>query len=341
MDKQTFCIKTLGCKVNQYESQVIREGFMKRGYIEVTTINQADICVINTCTVTSKSDSKSLRLIRNALESKDRYVVVTGCMIEAGGIELARLKGVRFIVRNKDKYRIPEIIEEGHKVEGIGQSIGIGGFKGHNRAFVKVQDGCNNACSYCRVRIARGRSRSRPLGDILTECKGLVKNGFKEIVLSGICLGSYGKDLAGDADLSRLVSEICKIKGDWRLRLSSIEPKDIDGKLIHQFQTQSRLCRHLHMPFQSGDNYILKGMNRPYTRMGYLKIIDRIKKVIPDIAISTDMMVGFPGESEKDRKSTRLNSSHIPLYRMPSSAGKKKKKISEQTCMKKKKNIHA
>jgi len=305
MDKQTFCIKTLGCKVNQYESQVIREGFMKRGYIEVGTINQADICVINTCTVTSKSDSKSLRLIRNALESKDRYVVVTGCMVEAGGIELARLKGVKFIVRNKDKYRIPQLIDGAASHESRVTSRGIGGFKGHNRAFVKVQDGCNNVCSYCRVRIARGRSSSRPLGDILSECKGLVRNGFKEIVLSGICLGSYGKDLAGGgAGLSRLISEICKIKGAWRLRLSSIEPKDIDGELIYQFQTQSRLCRHLHVPFQSGDNYILKGMNRPYTRMGYLKIIDRIKGVIPDIAISTDIIVGFPGESEERFQNT-------------------------------------
>lgn len=295
----TFCIKTLGCKVNQYESQVVRENFLKAGYIEAEGFEGADVCVVNTCTVTSTSDSKSLRLIRSAVR-KNKCVVVTGCMAEDKDLDLSRLSGVRFIVKNRDKYKIPEIINRSSR-----SSINtISGLKGHTRVFVKVQDGCDNICSYCKVRIVRGRSKSRPLKEVLDECAGLIRRGSGEIVLTGICLGAYGRDLSKGLNLSRLIEEICKIEGKWRLRLSSIEPKDITKDLIYEIQRQDRLCKHIHVPFQSGDDFILRKMERPYKERYYLDVGRRLRDAVPDIAISTDIMVGFPGETEKRFQNT-------------------------------------
>lgn len=304
MTEQKFCIKTLGCKVNQYESQLVREGFLNKGYVEAVDADKADICVINTCTVTSASDSKSQRLIRRALK-RNKHVIATGCMIEDNQLDLSKLKGVQYIVKNKDKHRIAEIIS--HSTgrpstllrAGKGHSRNITGFKGHTRVFVKVQDGCDNTCSYCKVRVVRGRSVSRPVKEVIDECSQLITKGTKEIVLTGICLGSYGRDIGEGLSMSGLISRLCDIRGDWRLRLSSIEPKDIDGDLISQLESQKRLCKHLHIPFQSGDDYILKMMKRPYKREDYIGIVDSLRNAIPDIAISTDMMVGFPGETEE------------------------------------------
>ncbi len=305
--KKTFCIRTFGCKVNQYESQVIREEFLRQGYVEAEVLDKSDVCVINTCTVTSTSDLKSSRLIRNA-SRKSKCVVATGCLVEGNDMDLSKLKGVGFVIKNKDKYRIPEIVsrDTGHGScePKIRNAFGITRFKGHTRAFIKIQDGCNNLCSYCKVRIVRGVSKSRPVEDILKECATLIRNGSKEIVLTGICLGAYGRDFSKKFSLAKLIGEICRIKGEWRLRLSSIEPKDIDRDLLIQLQAQSRLCKHLHIPFQSGDDYILNMMDRPYKRKDYLSIVNRAKTVIPDIAISSDIMVGFPGETEKRFQNT-------------------------------------
>jgi len=318
----TFYIKTLGCKVNQYESQVIRENFLKHGYRETENPDEAELFIVNTCTVTSTSDSKSLRLIRSGLKKK-KCVIATGCLVEDKTLDLFSLSGVRFIIKNKDKYRIPEIMQTSYlgtpyfessltdkvectqgRVYPSRTSAAITGFKGHTRVFVKVQDGCSNLCSYCKVRVVRGPSRSRPLNEIMDECMLLIKNGSKEIVLTGICLGAYGRDLSGDLNLSKLVGKICRIPGDWRLRLSSIEPKDITEDLINQLKAQEKLCKHIHIPFQSGDDYILKGMNRPYKGIDYLNIVDTLRRAIPDIAISTDIMVGFPGERDGNFKNT-------------------------------------
>jgi len=297
-----FYIKTLGCKVNQYESQVIRENFLKDGYTEAEDSDDADICVVNTCTVTKVSDSKSLKSIRSGIGKKNKIIVATGCMVDAKDMELRKLKGADFIVRNRDKYNIPYII--GAQTGNREAQCSIRGFKGHARAFVKVQDGCDNRCSYCKVSIVRGRSRSRPLEDIIEECSNLVKNGYQEIVLTGICLGSFGRDFSNGMDLSKLIEDLCKISGHWRVRLSSIEPKDVTDRLIQQIKSEERLCKHLHIPFQSGDDEILKRMKRPYTVAGYKAIIAGIRKEVPDIAISTDIMVGFPGEKERNFQNT-------------------------------------
>jgi len=297
-----FYIKTLGCKVNQYESQVIREGFLRDGYTESESIDIADVCVVNTCTVTSVSDSKSLRMIRKALEN-GKCVVATGCMVEDKTLDLSKLHGVRFIIKNKDKSSVPHIINPANDRRQSGVQ-GINGLKGHTRVFVKIHDGCDNVCSYCKVRVVRGRSRSRPPEEVLDECRNLISGGCREIVLTGICLGAYGKDLIRDLDLAGLIEKICRIKGDWRLRLSSIEPKDISKALLHQIKTQERLCKHIHLPFQSGDDYILKRMDRSYKSKDYLDVVRKLKEAAPDIAISTDIMVGFPGETEKRFQNT-------------------------------------
>ncbi len=303
MKKKSFYIKTLGCKVNQYESQVIRENFLRYGYQEAEGMNDAGICVVNTCTVTSTSDSKSLRLVRNAVK-RGKCVVVTGCMVEDKNLDLSSLSAARYVVRNRDKYRIPEIIGGLEIGDWRLEMAGITGFKNHTRVFVKVQDGCNNLCSYCKVRIVRGRSRSRGFREVLDECELLIRRGTKEMVLTGICLGAYGRDSSRPSSLSKLVRELCKIDGQWRLRLSSIEPKDITEDLIYQIQSQKGVCKHLHIPFQSGDNFILKRMDRPYKRNDYLNLVYKLKRLIPDIGISTDIMVGFPGETEERFQNT-------------------------------------
>jgi len=302
MIKKYFYIKTLGCKVNQYESQVIRENFLKNGYLETNSRNEADIYVVNTCTVTSTSDSKSLRSIHADIGKKNKCVIATGCTVDAGGPDLYKLKGVDFFIKNKDKYNIPYIIKGASRVPEAGMQIT--GFKNHARAFVKIQDGCNNRCSYCKVSVVRGRSRSRPFEEVLDEFKILIKNGYKEIVLTGICLGSYGKDISKDISLLKLIIELCKIKGDWRMRLSSIEPKDVTDGLILQIKSEEKLCKHLHIPFQSGDDEILKRMNRPYVVSDYMNIINKLRMAVPDIAISTDIMAGFPGEKEINFQNT-------------------------------------
>jgi len=226
-------------------------------------------------------------------------------MVESKDLDLSKLAGARFIVKNKDKSRIPELISpRDEKAHITGHVDSVSGLKGHTRVFVKVQDGCDNACSYCKVRIVRGRSRSRMPEAVIRECETLIKNGSREIVLTGICLGSYGRDIDKGISLAGLIKKICNIKGEWRLRLSSIEPKDVNDDLLRQIKIQDRLCKHIHMPFQSGDDHILKKMNRPYESRDYLDTAAKIRGAVPDAAISTDIMVGFPGETEERSQNT-------------------------------------
>jgi len=251
------------------------------GFKESTNGKPADICLINTCTVTHKADRDSRHAI---LKARSLYpqakIIVTGCLVEKGAGDLAKLKGIDLIV---GKSFFPE---------------GISKFCGHTRAFLKIQDGCDNFCSYCKVPLVRGRSRSRELSEIIPEAQALVKNGFQEIVLCGICLGSYGKDLSPPLSLVEVIESLEKIKGLLRIRLSSIEAGDVTDELIAKMGKSKKLCRHLHIPIQSGDDKTLKKMNRRYSRSDYLKLVRRIKRQVPGIAITTDVLVGFPGESE-------------------------------------------
>ncbi|MDD4939997.1 MAG: tRNA (N(6)-L-threonylcarbamoyladenosine(37)-C(2))-methylthiotransferase MtaB [Candidatus Omnitrophica bacterium] len=300
---ETVKFITLGCKVNQYDTQSIREQFLRRNYKEILNGCKADIYVVNTCTVTATADGKSRHAVRRAIRENPRAkIIVTGCYAQLNGEEIAGITGVTHIIKNQDKGRILDFLSRGcGNKEDKGM---IRGFQGHTRAFLKIQDGCDNFCSYCKVPLARGRSRSRPLNEIKREACQLVKKGFKEIVLCGICLGAYGRDLSRKIDLIDVIGALEKIEGLLRIRLSSIEAGDVKARLIRKMALSKKLCRHLHIPIQSGDNEILRKMNRRYRSEDYLALIRQVKKNIPKIAVTTDVMVGFPGETERNFENT-------------------------------------
>jgi threonylcarbamoyladenosine tRNA methylthiotransferase MtaB len=298
---------TLGCKVNQYDTQGIRERFINSGFNEIYNGKRADIYVINTCTVTSSADTKSRYFINYAHRQNPKAkIIVTGCYVMLDSGRIARIPGVTHIVKNQEQHRIVELLNKSKEAGGNKGSngAGISGFFGHTRAFLKIQDGCNNRCSYCRVCLARGHSRSKPANGIIKEARELVKGGFKEIVLCGICLGAYGRDLKGHNGLVDLIGALEGIEGLLRIRLSSIEAGDISEGLISKMAVSGKLCRHLHIPIQSGDDDILKKMNRRYSRDDYRALIKKIKDRIPGVAITTDIMVGFPGEGERNFRNT-------------------------------------
>ncbi len=294
---------TLGCKVNQYDTQVIRESFLEKGFKEVSQNKRADIYIINTCTVTSSADSKSREIIRRSIrENPKAKIIVTGCLAELDRQQIKRISKDILIFKNKEKENIVYFLTGkplNRQTSRLSSRITF--FKGRTRAFLKIQDGCDNFCSYCKVSLVRGKPKSKPLKLIFKEAEGLVKRGFKEIVLTGICLGSYGRDFKKKGiDLVDVIEGLGKIKGLERIRLSSIEAGDISDRLLKSFTQQTKLSPHLHIPIQSGDNDILKKMNRKYTRQSYLSLINKIKKKVPQVAITTDCIVGFPGESEKN-----------------------------------------
>lgn len=302
---KTVKFYTLGCKVNQYETQSIREEFIQAGFKEPEDRQPCDIYLINTCTVTHRADADSFNLMRRVKrENPKARIIVTGCLTELDEDKIKKIDGVSLIVKNKDKNRIVEILESKYAQLITHNSQLITFFKGHTRAFLKIQDGCDNFCSYCKVPLVRGASRSRSLNEIILEADRLVKNGYKEIVLCGICLGDYGRDLPIQIDLFDVIEALENIDGLIRIRLSSIEAVDISDRLIQKMAESRKLCRHLHIPMQSGDDEILKKMNRNYTREDYLNLIRKIRSRIPDVAITTDTMVGFPGESEVNFNNT-------------------------------------
>jgi len=309
---KTFKLYTLGCKVNQYETQAIREDFIANGFKEVNSQRPADIYVINSCTVTSRADSKSLELIRRARKQNHRAeIVLTGCLVNVDTANLRRQTKVNFMLNNQFKNRLVDMIKNKKtlgKVTAKFIPLKVSDFKNHSRAFVKIQDGCNNRCAYCKIPLVRGKSRSRPLPEIKEEVGRLVKKGFQEIVLTGICLGDYGQDLDNrdvvSGDLAAVIDSLEGIKGNFRIRLSSIEAKDVTDRLIVKLTQSEKLCPHLHIPFQSGDDEILRKMQRNYSVRDYLRVVKNIKKKLPRAAITTDIMVGFPGEQEKHFQNT-------------------------------------
>ena len=289
-----FFIKTLGCKVNQYESQAIREILVRAGFKECLSKETADIYILNTCTVTHKADSESRYWagIFHKTNPKAK-IVLTGCAVEDGADAFSFLPGVSNIIKNKDKIKIADILTndpQPHISSGLGSSeqqikseephrfLSVTGFKDHTKAFVKIQDGCANACSYCKVHSVRGEPISKPLEDVTGEVKTLVSKGFEEIVLTGICLGAWGSDLAQKQNLIDVLRRLGGIPGAFRIRLSSIEPKYVTDELIDYIAQNRKICRHLHIPVQSGDDEVLKRMNRPYTAGGMRDLIIKAKK---------------------------------------------------------------
>ena len=300
-----FAIHTFGCKVNIYESEYIINLLLDKGYTQVDFNEKADIYIINTCTVTNEADKKDKKLIRSTRNNhKDSILIVMGCYSQLNPNDI----DADIVIGNKHKSKIIELIEKYQKikekiilVEDISKTefedMYINRFIEHTRAFVKIQDGCNAFCSYCTIPYARGGLRSKDFNTVIKEVSNLVNKGYKEIVLTGIHTGRYG--LEQNTNLETLLKELVKIKDIFRIRLSSIEINEITDGIIELIKNNQVMAKHLHIPLQSGSNNILKSMNRLYDLDFFLKRIDYIRKEIPDISITTDLIVGFPGETEE------------------------------------------
>jgi len=321
----SVAVATLGCKVNQYESQLLKEEFAAAGYVIVGDYDQADIYIINTCSVTNLSDRKSRQLIRKAIRNNpDCTIAVTGCFAQIKPEEIAAIPGVDIVVGTNEKNRLPAYIEEYRNEQANNAQIHIKkyeelkyydrgkpitGMDSRTRAFIKIQEGCDRFCSYCIIPYARGSSRSRALSDIIEEAEGLVKRGFKELVLTGINTALYGmedgffRDLEG-CGVEIVIKAINEIPGDFRTRLGSLEPTVVDAEYAGHLLKYEKLCPHMHLSLQSGSDKILRLMNRNYDREGYLDIVNVLREHDPGFGISTDIIVGFPGEEEEDFEDT-------------------------------------
>lgn len=356
---KTCAFITLGCKVNQYETQAIRESLAAKGFVETIPEQAADLYVINTCTVTSTSDEKSRQYIKRVRrKNPGATVVVTGCYAETDAETIKKMEGVDYVITKAEEAHLAEIVSRGtahraptqetsvpsessndHKnppplsplplggtrgitilpaLDGVGKGEGgnrfsggksiseltedpiynlkISHFAGHTRAFLKIEDGCDMYCSYCIIPYVRGGIKSRRPQDILEEAKRLIQNGYKEIILTGIHLGAYGKDTQGNYRLLDIIQMITNLSGLERLRLSSLEVNEITHDLIDLVAHTKQICPHFHIPLQSGDDFILKRMNRKYTSSQYLEVLDNICSRINSPSFTTDVMIGFPGE---------------------------------------------
>jgi threonylcarbamoyladenosine tRNA methylthiotransferase MtaB len=304
MHTKRFKIAALGCRTNQYEAQAFRDQLLSMGYEEALEGQEADLCIVNTCTVTRSADERSRHQIRSLnRDHPDSKIFVTGCMAEKQAPAILKIDGVAGVVGNKDKENLLKIAFP----EADIPEFKIERFEAHTRAFVKVQDGCNSFCSYCIIPYVRGRSRSRRLESILDEVRGLVKNGFYEVVLTGINIGDFdGAPLEGEKPvrLSELTREVSRIPGVERLRISSIDPDEVDDELIDVLQSSPNCCPSMHIVLQSGSNSVLKRMRRKYTVQQFFETVDRLKAALPDFTFTTDIIVGFPGETEEEFKET-------------------------------------
>jgi threonylcarbamoyladenosine tRNA methylthiotransferase MtaB len=300
-------IITLGCKVNQAESAAIEGEFRNLGFSIVGLSESPDYCIINTCTVTAKSDYQSRQLIRRAAKTGAK-VIVTGCYAQLKPDELKGIAGVYRIVPNINKLSIVNMLVHNTSTSTLC-------FSNRSRPLVKVQDGCNHACSYCLIPKARGRSQSVNINEVIDEVICHEANGYHEVVLTGIHLGLYGYDLEPRITLSTLIKALLSKTNIRRIRLSSIEATEMSEEIIELLQDK-RLCKHLHVPLQSGSDTILKSMKRPYTARVYSYTIERIVNQIKDIALGTDVIVGFPGESDAEFMHTKGLLESLPFTYM-------------------------
>lgn len=303
-------IHTLGCKVNIYESEYIINILKENGYQIVDFDSKADIYIINTCTVTNTSDKKSEKMIKRARkQNKDAIIIAMGCHAQIKGDNI----DADIIIGNKDKSKIISLIEEyqenKNKIKRIYnldnvsfEDMYISSFNSHTRAFVKIQDGCDAFCSYCIIPYARGPIRSKDPKTVIKEITSLVENGYKEIILTGIHTGKYGKDI--NYTFEQLLKEIIKIKNLYRIRISSIEINELTDPILNLIKDNQVIAKHLHIPLQSGSDKILKLMDRKYDLKFYKDRIEKIRKMIKDVSITTDLIVGFPNENEKDMEDT-------------------------------------
>ncbi|WKV08827.1 tRNA (N(6)-L-threonylcarbamoyladenosine(37)-C(2))-methylthiotransferase MtaB [Thermoanaerobacterium sp. CMT5567-10] len=314
--KKIVSFFTLGCKVNQYETEAMVEIFKNSGYDVVNFNEYADVYIINTCTVTGRGDMKSRQEIRKAKKiNPDSIIAVVGCYSQVASNEVLDLPEVNVVLGTKNKGEVVKLVE---KVSGDREKINavenifdnkkfeelkISAQEGHTRAYLKIQDGCNQFCTYCIIPYARGPVRSRKPDNILDEVKRLRDNGYKEVILTGIHVASYGKDLE-NINLLDIIKMIHEVDGIERIRMSSIEPTFLTEDFIKEVAHLPKFCRHYHVSLQSGSDSTLKRMGRKYTTREYSEIIDRIRKHIKDVAITTDVMVGFPGETDEEFNET-------------------------------------
>lgn len=309
---RTVGILTLGCKVNTYESEFIISKLKENNYIIKDFTDICDVYIINTCTVTNTSDIKSKKMIRAAINrNPDACVVAMGCFIEAN--KDYEIEGLDIVIGNKDKSKIIELLDEYftkketlkrlyQEEKTVFEDMYITDFPGRTRAFVKIQDGCENFCSYCIIPFVRGKCRSKEKTEVIKEITDLVNNGYQEVVLTGIHTGNYGVDL--DTNFAELLKEIVKINGLKRLRISSIEITELTEEVLDVIKSSNIIVDHMHIPLQAGSNEVLKLMNRKYDLDFFYNKIHEIRSIRPNISITTDVLVGFPGETEEMFKRT-------------------------------------
>ena len=309
-----FNIYTLGCKVNTYETNVMSDLLKNKGYIEVGLDEKADISIINTCTVTNTADNKSFKTIRHAIkQSDDAIIVVVGCMSQNKKEEVLKVDGVDIVLGNIGKSKVVEYIDEYIKtkkkkldiydmMDTTFEPMILNNFN-RTRAFVKIEDGCNNYCAFCIIPYVRGNVRSKDKDSVIEETKDLIKQGHKEIVLTGIHTGHYGSDLK-NYNFSNLLNDLCKISGLERLRISSIEITELTDEFLEVLKNNKKLVDHMHIPLQSGSDATLKRMNRKYDKKYFMDKIEKIRKIRPEISISTDVIVGFPNETIEEFNET-------------------------------------
>ncbi len=325
---------TLGCRVNQYETEAMVEKFIKEGYNSVPFEEYADVYVINTCTVTNMGDKKSRQMINRARrENEDAVIAVVGCYSQIAPEEVSKIQGVDVVLgtRNKSEivYWVNRAREERKQVievqdvmrNKVFDELNIESYQNKTRAFLKIQDGCNRFCSYCLIPFARGAVCSKEPEKVISEVKELAAHGFKEIILSGIHIASYGVDLKGEWNLVSILEEIDRIEGVERIRIGSIDPQFFTQGVIEKISSLKKLCPHFHLSLQSGCNETLKRMNRRYTTEEYEKIVEDLRDNIKDVSITTDVIVGFPEETEEEfnityefLKKIKLSKMHIFKY---------------------------
>ncbi len=312
MSKKKVAFTTLGCKVNMYDTEAMSELFQKKGYEIVDFDKFADIYIINTCTVTNFGDKKSRQAIRRAKKiNPDAIVVATGCYSQVAPDDVKKIDGINIVTGTKNRNDIVKIVENySDKTKIINmvnnvmkkvdfENLSVNNLKGRARAYLKIQDGCDRFCSYCIIPYARGPVRSRHPDDVILEVKKLAENGYKEIVLTGIHVASYGKDLK-NVSIEKILEQVHETDGIERIRLSSIEPLIVTDSFIETIKKLPKLCEHFHLSLQSGCDRTLKRMNRQYTTAEYKTAAKKIQKLYPNAAITTDIIVGFPGETEED-----------------------------------------
>lgn len=308
---------TLGCKVNQYDSDAMRSLFVKEGFEPVKAPENADVYVINTCSVTSVGDKKSRQLIRRLRrEHPDAVIVAAGCYAQLKADDLSRSGDVDIVIGNQNRSHVVDYVKQLHQGEVLNKVSDImrentyeqisAGPEGEvtARAFIKVQEGCDNYCAFCIIPYARGHLKSRPEDDAVKEIKSLVARGFREVVLTGIHLGAYGRDLSDGTSLSTLVEKLVAIPDLRRIRLGSIESIELSDELLRLVRDEPKICAHLHLPIQSGSDSVLKGMHRHYRLSQYKDLIRKVREAIPGVALTTDLIVGFPGETEENFQET-------------------------------------